>query len=86
MPGDTQARTWGALLYQALSEPIGLLVRAPDRDRARQALYQARQQCMDPQLAQLQIRMSPWPEGDLVICKATVLAGPRPGQNIDEVI
>jgi hypothetical protein len=66
------------LLYSALAEPIGLLLSASDRNRARQALYQARVQAADPALAELQIRASPWPEGDLVICHRRVLTTTRP--------
>lgn len=56
-------------LYQALAEPIGLVLRTSDPVRARQQLYQARQAAQDPSLDCIQIRMSPFPDGDLVLCK-----------------
>ena len=56
------------ILSTALSEPIGLLLQTSDPARARAALYKARTDSGDPRLAILQIRMSPFPDGDLVIC------------------
>lgn len=58
------------ILYLALAEPIGLLLCCSpgDRERARQALYQARAKAGDVALAGLQIRVSPFGEGDLVVC------------------
>lgn len=57
-----------AILYQALGEPIGLLLDCSDWARARQALYRARAEAGDPQLAQLQFRASPGiPGGNLII-------------------
>jgi hypothetical protein len=55
------------LLYAALAEPIGLLLATNDRERARQRLYTARRNAADPALDCLQIRMSPFEDGDLVI-------------------
>lgn len=68
---------WGELLYLALVEPIGLLLRTNDRERARQALYRARQTLGDPALTRLQLRVSPLADGDLVIVKAHEI-GPTP--------
>ena len=68
----SQAQDFRPLLYQALSEPIGLLLQCSDAGLARQRLYAARSAAGDPELAQLQFRMSPLPDGNLVIVKETV--------------
>lgn len=61
------------LLYEALAEPIGLLCQGePSFEVARARLYQTRRQLADPDLEVLQLRASPFPGGNLVICKATV--------------
>lgn len=60
------------ILYSALAEPIGLVLRTSNTERARQRLYKARADAKDGSLAGLQIRVSPFDDGDLVICKATV--------------
>jgi hypothetical protein len=57
------------LLYQALDEPFGLLVKVSDVIRAKAAFYRARADANDPALSVIQIRTSPFPDGDLVICK-----------------
>lgn len=54
--GDRQLVLVG-LLYQALGEPVGLLLHSGDPARARQMLYQARVKAKDPDLARLQIRL-----------------------------
>ena len=69
-----------ALLYQALGEPIGLLLQCSNPGMARQRLYQARVQAADPALAGLQIRMSPFPDGNLVICHGGQGRGQSQGQ------
>lgn len=57
------------ILQAALDEPIGLLLRTSDPSRARAALYKARADAgADPALSALQIRISPFDDGDLVIC------------------
>jgi len=61
-----------ALLYQALAAPIGLVLATSDREQARQRLYAARATAGDPALAELQIRISPLGEGDLVLLKRRV--------------
>lgn len=58
-----------SLLYEALAEPIGLLVATADPDRLRQRLYQLRTLADDPELERLQIAASPIPGGELVIVK-----------------
>lgn len=61
------------LLYQALREPIGVLVQTSDFARARQMLYRARADAGDPELSQLQFRVSPGLEGgNLIIVKERV--------------
>jgi hypothetical protein len=66
-----------AILQSAMAEPIGLVLRTSDPTRARAALYKARAEAQDPQLACLQIRTSPFPDGNLVICKGPAPLGPR---------
>lgn len=68
------------LLLLALAEPIGLLVKTSDPAKLRASLYRARQASGDPDLSGLQIRMSPLPGGELVLCKSTPvdLASPAP--------
>lgn len=57
------------LLYSALAEPYGVLIRVSDSTRAKALLYRTRAEANDPELATLQIRTSPFPDGDLVICR-----------------
>lgn len=70
------------ILQAALAEPIGLVLRTNDRERARQRLYAARVKLADPAFATLQIRISPFTDGDLVICKETV----RPNAESKELV
>lgn len=64
-----------AILYQALGEPIGLLVQCSDWARARQAFYRARAEAGDPDLASLQFRHSPGLDGgNLIIINQKVQA------------
>ena len=56
-----------AILFQALAEPVGLLIRTNSLERARQQFYQARRGF--PDLAQLSLRASPFPDGELVIVR-----------------
>lgn len=65
-PGPNQFHL--AILEAALAEPFGLVLQTSDAGRARQLLYRARAEAHDPGLAILQIRTSPFPDGDLVIC------------------
>lgn len=65
-----------ALLYEALAQPIGLLVQVSDFARARAALYRARNEAKDPALSALQFRASPELEGgNLIIVKQVVQLG-----------
>lgn len=62
-----------ALLYQALAEPIGLVCQAePSFELGRQRLYAARKRIADPDLDGLQLRASPFPEGNLLIIRETI--------------
>lgn len=69
-----------SLLYAALASPIGILLRCSDLERTRQALYQARTKVGDGKLAGLQIRVSPFEEGDLVICHQRILLAATGGR------
>jgi hypothetical protein len=58
-----------ALVLRAAAEPIGLLLRiSGSATAARNALYRA----MKRQGVRLQVRTSPWPEGDLVLVNERV--------------
>ena len=57
------------ILQRALAEPVGLLLQASDFNLARARLYKARAEALDPAMSRLQFRSSPFPEGNLVICK-----------------
>lgn len=64
------------ILYRALAEPIGLLLSCQgDRASCRQRLYRVRAELQDSDLDCLQIRVSPFGEGDLVIVKSKVQPG-----------
>lgn len=60
------------LLYQALAEPIGLLVQTDNFRLLTARLYRARQEANDPDLAVLQFRQSPVEGGELIIVKETI--------------
>lgn len=60
---------YGQVWYLALAEPIGLLLQTSDTFRAKHRLYHARKKLQDPDLARLQLRMSPLAGGDLIIVK-----------------
>jgi hypothetical protein len=75
-PGGISRLDLTHLLYQALGEPIGLVLQVSDPSRVRQRLYAARTAAQDPDLAGLQIRQ--WiPDaegrGNLVIVKSRVI-------------
>jgi hypothetical protein len=55
------------LWHQALAEPIGLVICTPDPLELRDDLYKVRAAEQDPALAVLEIQMSPFEKGDLVI-------------------
>lgn len=57
------------VLYEALAEPIGLLIRSSDPARLRQRLYQLRANANDPELAKLQFTATGIVGADLMIIK-----------------
>lgn len=64
------------ILYAALDEPIGLLLSTPQgMERVRNGFYLARDLSQDPALSELQLRSSPFPDGDLVIVKQRIKLG-----------
>lgn len=66
---NLQQRALLAQLQDALAAPIGLVLRntGPGNNQALvAAFYRARYK--DSSLSSLQIRMSPLPEGDIIIC------------------
>ena len=67
-----------AILHAALAEPIGLVLATDDPTRARAALYRARMTENNPDLADLQIRMWPYEEGDLIICHSSKAPASKP--------
>jgi hypothetical protein len=66
------------ILQTARDEPIGLLLQTSDPAKARAALYKARADSGDTSLSILQIRMSPFADGDLVICHPSQAPARRP--------
>lgn len=67
MPGK-QHEELVSILDAALAEPFGIIIQTSDTVRAKMSLYRARAAANRPELAYLQIRTSPFPEGDLIIC------------------
>lgn len=59
------------LIEMALNEPLGLIVKTNDPARAKQQLYIAKNACGHPDIHRLQIRTSPWPEGQLILIKGS---------------
>ena len=60
------------LLLEAVQEPIGILVATNDFERARQKFYSVRREAKMPELDQLQIRMSPFSGGELIIINSRI--------------
>lgn len=59
------------LLYQAYHSPLGIVVACNDAKLVQQKLYKARTEAKDPDLMQLQVRISPFlPEEELWIVNA----------------
>lgn len=89
----SQFRALQVILYQALAQPLGLLVRVQDPNRAQQRLYQAKYAANDVALADLLIKFAPPGlapddgEAYLVIYKKSALdpilakGGPPPPQS-----
>jgi hypothetical protein len=59
-------------LLAALAESIGVIVEVSDPTAVRNALYRVRAKLADPAMTDLQIRVSPFAEGQLVICHRRV--------------
>lgn len=58
------------LLYQAMASPLGLVLSVSDFTQASQALYKARRDTQDPDLAVLQFRRSPFsPDTEIWLVK-----------------
>ena len=64
------------ILYQALNQPFGLVLRTNDPQRLRQRFYSARAQAQDPQLDGIQILLGRLDDPQLVVL---VKASPTPG-------
>jgi hypothetical protein len=60
------------LLLEAVQEPIGILVATNDFERARQKFYAVRREAKIEALDQLQIRMSPFSGGELIIVNSKI--------------
>lgn len=69
------------MLYQALAEPVGLLLSSPDPAKARQLLYANRTAIGDPELGRLQFRLVDLGEGpQIAIVKGASLPAAEPYQ------
>ena len=64
------------ILYQALNQPFGLVLRTNDPQRLRQRFYSARAQAQDPQLDGIQILLGRLDDPQLV---ALVKVNPTAG-------
>lgn len=73
-PGSSSKDDFLLLLLEAHAEPIGLLVTTNDRERARQKFYTARRENVGsyPELEGLQIRISPFEDGELIIVHSVI--------------
>lgn len=80
MPGKNHDQLL-AVLHAALEEPIGIVIQTNDTVRAKMSLYRCRAAAEDPALAELQIRTSPFSDGDLIICHS--LKTPQPKASTD---
>ncbi len=56
-----------AIWLQARNCPIGLLIQASDPGKVRQQLYSVRKELGDEIILRMQIRASPFPDGNLVL-------------------
>lgn len=71
-----------SILQMALEEPLGIVIQTSDTTRAKMQLYRCRAVANDPSLAVLQIRTSPFEEGDLIICHSNRTPQPKPATNL----
>ena len=69
-----------ALLYQALSHPVGLALHVSDFDLARARLYAARRKANDPALAQIRISAVPGQEHSLWLIHISLSEEANPSQ------
>lgn len=65
------------ILYQALNQPFGLVLRTNDPQRLRQRFYSARAQAQDPQLDGIQILLGRFEEDPQLV--ALVKVNPTAG-------
>lgn len=73
-----------ALLYQALSHPVGLALHVSDFDLARARLYAARRKANDPALAQIRISAVPGQEHSLWLIHISLSGGSTDGKSSSE--
>ena len=69
-----------ALLYQALSHPVGLALHVSDFDLARARLYAARRKANDPALAQIRISAVPGQEHSIWLIHISLTGEANPNQ------
>lgn len=81
MPGK-QHDQLVAILEAASAEPIGLVLVTSDTTRARAALYRARMLENNPAYADLQFRVWPYDDGDLIVCHGS---RPQPANNHGDI-
>ncbi len=62
-----------AMLYEALAQPVGLLLTSDDPTRAREAIYRARAKLADEELGRLQVRLVDLPDGQIAIVKGALM-------------
>ena len=60
-----------ALLYRALSSPLGVAAKCNNFQLAQQRLYAIRREIGDAELASLQFRRSPWGDHEIWLTKTT---------------
>lgn len=74
-----------AIWQAALSEPIGILIRTNDVTTMKAKLYRVRKKSQILDLMRLQIRTSPFPDGDLVICHSGKIPAIKPTTNLAQI-
>lgn len=65
-------------LYQALAEPIGLLLLAENPKQAKEHLLQARKASLDPELMRVKVRIGQWEDGNIVLFKGAIVGWKPP--------
>lgn len=75
-----------AVLQAAMSEPIGIVIKVNDIQQTKMDLYKCRKMAIekygDAELQTLQIRTSPFPEGQLLICHSRRVPQPKGATNL----